>query len=228
MAALTWDAESTRLYETGISNMTLYPFSGGAYQTGVAWNGVTAFTESPSGAEATAVYADNIKYLNLMSVEEFGATLEAIQYPVEFEQCMGIARPKPGVMISQQAHKTFGLAYKTLIGSNSDGTDHSYKIHLVYGCFAAPTEKAYATVNDSPENMTFSWSITTTPVEVTGFKPIAHLEIDASKADPDKLATFEEKLWGRDADVEHSITALNPTFMLPDTVKSELTPDTNG
>lgn len=224
MAALTWDTEATRLYETGISNMTLYVYSGGSYQTGVAWNGVTAFTESPSGAEATAVYADNIKYLNLMSVEEFGATIEAIQYPTEFETCMGIARPKPGVVLGQQAHKLFGLAYKTLIGSNQDGNDHSYKIHLVYGCFAAPTEKAYATVNDSPENMTFSWSITTTPVDVTGYKPIAHLEIDASKADPDCLKDFEEHLWGRDADVEHSISALTPTFYLPDDVKDFLTP----
>ena len=220
MAALTWDATDERFYETGISNMALYVMGSSGYETGVAWNGVTAFTESPSGAEATAVYADNIKYLNLMSVEEFGATIEAIQYPTEFNACIGIAKPKPGVYISQQAHKTFGLAYKTLIGSNDDGNDHSYKIHLVYGCFAAPTEKAYATVNDSPENMTFSWSITTTPVDVTGYKPIAHLEIDARYADPDKLADFEKELWG---DATHT-----PTLFLPDDVKDKLTPDANG
>lgn len=220
MAVLTWDAADARFYETGISNMTYYPFSNNAYGTGVAWNGVTAFTESPSGAEPSAVYADNIKYLNMMSAEEFGATLECIQYPTEFEAAIGIVRPKAGVMISQQAHKTFGLSYKTLIGSNEDGNDHSYKIHLVYGCFAAPTEKAYATVNDSPENMSYSFSITTTPVEVTGFKPIAHLEIDASKADPDKLALFEKKLWGD--------TGTDPTLPLPDVVKTDLTPASNG
>lgn len=228
MAALVWDKADERFYETGISNMTLYVMSNGEYGDGVAWNGVTAFTESPSGAEATAVYADNIKYLNLMSAEEFGATIEAIQYPAEFNACMGVALPKPGVYLSQQGHKTFGLAYKTLIGSNDDGNDHSYKIHLIYGCFAAPTEKAYATINDSPENMTFSWTITTTPVEVTGFKPIAHLEIDARYADPDKLADFEDILWGRDADVEHSISAITASLPLPDDVKDYLTPDTNG
>ena len=226
MALLKWDEADKRFYETGISQMTLYPMSNGAYGNGVAWNGVTAFTESPSGAEATAVYADNIKYLNLISAEEFGATIEAIQYPVEFNGCMGVAIPKPGVYISQQGHKSFGLSYKTNIGSNEDGDSHSYKIHLVYGAYAAPTEKAYATVNDSPENMTFSWTLTTTPVEVTGFKPIAHLEIDARYADPDKLKDFEEILWGRDADVEQGITALTASLPLPDDVKGYLTPDT--
>jgi len=226
MALLKWDETDKRFYETGISNLTLYVTSNGEYGAGVAWNGVTAFTESPSGAEVTAVYADNIKYLNLVSAEEFGATIEAIQYPVEFNDCMGIAIPKPGVYISQQAHKPFGLAYKTLIGSNEDGDSHSYKIHLVYGCYATPSEKAYTTVNDSPENMTFSWTLTTTPVEVTGYKPIAHLEIDARYADPDKLKDFEDILWGRDADAEHGITALTASLPLPDDVKGYLTPDT--
>ena len=221
MPKLTWDAAADRLYETGISNMTLYPISSGAYPVGYAFNGVTAFTESPSGAEASPVYADNIKYLNLMSVEEFGATLEAIQWPKEFNQCLGIATPFPGVTVGQQAHKTFGLAYKTIIGSNEDGNDHDYIIHLVYGCFAAPTEKAYATINESPENMTFSWTLTTTPVPVTGYKDIAHLEITASKANATKLAAFEEILWGRD--VSTGVTPLVPRLPLPNEVKTLLT-----
>lgn len=221
MPALTWDTAADKLYETGISQMALYQLSNGAYTNGVAWNGVTAFTESPSGAEATAVYADNIKYLNLMSIEEFGATLECIQYPPEFNQNLGVwsSASYPGITVSQQGHKTFGLAYKTKIGKDDVGNDFGYKIHLVYGCLAAPTEKAYATVNDSPENMTFSFTLTTTPVKVTGYKDIAHLEIDSraftSTSAKAKLAAFEKTLFGD--------TAVTPSLPLPDAVKTALT-----
>lgn len=195
MAKLVWDDPSKRFYETGISNMTLYVKRSGSYDAGVAWNGVTSFSESPSGAEASAVYADNIKYLNLISVEEFGATIEAIQYPNEFLPCLGIMKNNDFV-ISQQRRYEFGLAYKTLIGSNDNGTDEGYKIHLVYGCSAAPSEKAYATINESPENMTFSWTITTTPVSVKNHKSIAHLELDPKKLGEAKTKAIEDYLWG--------------------------------
>lgn len=172
MAKLTWDATGERFYETGVDHGVLYiPNISGVYNNGVSWNGLTAVTESPSGAEANAQYADNIKYLNLISAEEFGATIEAFTYPDEFAQFDGIATPSAGVSVGQQARKTFGLSYRTKLGNDLEGDDLGYKLHLVYGCTAAPSEKAYATVNDSPEAITFSWEIATTPVAVTPTAP---------------------------------------------------------
>ena len=197
MSKLKWDQTGERLYETGVSKGVLYPLVSGAYPKGVAWNGLTAVNENPSGAEPTPLYADNIKYLNLMSAEEFGATIEAYMYPDEFGECNGEAELTKGVAISQQARKLFGLSYQTKIGSDQDN-DLGYKIHLIYGALAAPSEKAYATVNDSPEAITFSWEISTTPVEVTGFKPTASLVIDSTKVEPEKLAAFEKILYGDD------------------------------
>ena len=201
MAKLVWDATGERLYETGVKNGVLYVQEGGAYPKGVAWNGLTAVTESPSGAEATPLYADDIKYLNLMSAEEFAATIEAYTYPDEFAACDGSAALADGVMIGQQKRKTFGLCYRTTIGNDTDGNDHGYKLHIIYGCLAAPSEKAYATINDSPEAITFSWEVSTTPVNVTGHQPTASITIDSTKVDADKLASLEAKLYG-DADAE--------------------------
>ena len=165
MSRLTWDNAGERYYETGVKQGVLYPIqSDGKYSLGVAWNGLTAVTESPSGAEATALYADDIKYLNLISNEEFGATIEAYTYPDEFAECDGSAALADGVMLGQQKRKTFGLCYKTTVGNDVDGNDYGYKLHLIYGCLAAPSEKAYATINDSPEAITFSWEVSTTPV----------------------------------------------------------------
>ena len=194
---LVWDKSGERFYETGVNKGVLYPLAEDGYTKGVAWNGLTAVTESPSGAEATPLYADNIKYLNLMSAEEFGATIEAYTYPDEFGECNGEASLVAGVSIGQQTRKTFGMAYQTKIG-NDVNADLGYKIHLIYGALAAPSEKAYATVNDSPEAITFSWEITTTPVEVTGFKPTASLVIDSTKVDAEKLAALEAILYGTD------------------------------
>jgi hypothetical protein len=197
MTALVWDQTGERLYETGVDHGVLYiPDVNGVYNTGFAWNGLTTVTESPSGAEASAQYADNIKYLNLISAEEFGATIEAFTYPSEFEQCDGSASPTPGVAIGQQNRKMFGLSYRTLLGNDVEGTDLGYKLHLIYGATAAPTEKAYATVNDSPEAITFSWEVTTSPVAVPGYKPTASVTIDSTKVDAAKLADLEEILYG--------------------------------
>ena len=197
MPKLTWDNIGERLFETGVKQGVLYPIqSDGKYTKGVAWNGLTAVTESPSGAEATPLYADDIKYLNLLSNEEFGATIEAYTYPDEFAECDGSAELVTGVMIGQQKRKVFGLCYRTTIGNDVDGNDHGYKLHLIYGCLAAPSEKAYSTVNDSPEAITFSWEVTTTPVNVEGFKPTSQITIDSTKADPTKLAALEAVLYG--------------------------------
>ena len=215
MAKIEWDKTGERLYETGVKNGVLYVQEGGAYQNGVAWNGLTAVTESPSGAEATPLYADDIKYLNLLSTEEFGATIEAYTYPDEFAACDGSAALADGVMIGQQARKTFGLCYRTTIGNDTEGNDHGYKLHIIYGALAAPSEKAYATINDSPEAITFSWEVTTTPVNVTGAKPTASITIDSTKADPAKLAALEKKLYG-DTDTE-------ATLPLPDEIKGIFT-----
>jgi len=196
MAALTWDQVGERLYETGVDHGVLYiPDASGAYNTGFAWNGLTAVTESPSGAEPTALYADNIKYLNLISAEEFGGTIEAFTYPEEFGQCDGTAMPEPGLAVGQQNRKTFGLSYRTKIGNDLD-PELGYMLHLVYGATAAPSERAYATVNDSPEAITFSWEISTTPSPVTGYKPTSILTIDSTKADATKLAALELLLYG--------------------------------
>lgn len=201
MAKLIWDKTGERFFETGVNKGVLYPQdNSGAYPKGVAWNGLTAVTESPSGAEATPLYADNIKYLNLMSAEEFGATIEAYTYPDEFGVCNGEASLVDGVSIGQQARKAFGMAYQTRVGNDIEGNELGYKIHLIYGALAAPSEKAYATINDSPEAITFSWEVTTTPVEVTGFKPTATLVIDSTKVDESKLAAIEAVLYGSESE----------------------------
>ena len=197
MAKLTWDNTGERIFETGVKQGVLYPIqSDGNYTKGVAWNGLTAVTESPSGAEATALYADDIKYLNLLSNEEFGATIEAYTYPDEFAECDGSAELATGVMIGQQKRKTFGLCYRTTIGNDVEGNDYGYKLHLVYGCLAAPSEKGYSTINDNPDAITFSWEVSTTPVNVEGFKPTSQITIDSTKADPTKLAALEAVLYG--------------------------------
>lgn len=196
MSRLVWDKTGERLYETGVKQGVLYPQSAGAYPKGYAWNGLTAVTESPSGAEATALYADDIKYLNLMSNEDFSATIEAYTYPEEFAACDGSASIADGVMISQQKRQAFGLCYKTTLGNDVDGNEHGYKLHIVYGALAAPSEKAYATINDSPEAITFSWEISTTPVEVEGYKPTACITIDSTKVPSEKLKALEDILYG--------------------------------
>lgn len=213
---LSWDNSGERLYETGVKNGVLYVQNAGAYPKGVAWNGLTAVTESPSGAEATPLYADDIKYVELTSEEEFGGTIEAYTYPDEFAECDGSAELAKGVKIGQQKRKVFGLVYKTTLGNDEEGNDHGYKLHLVYGCKAAPSEKAYATINDSPEAITFSWEFTTTPVAVAGHKPTAHIEIDSTKADSTCLAALEAKLFGTESE--------EPQLPLPDVVKTLMTP----
>ena len=196
MPKLEWDKSGEKLYETGVKNCALYVFRNNAYDKGIAWNGITGITESPSGAEASPLYADDIKYLNLISNEDFGATLEAYTYPKEFEECDGTAEISKGVSIGQQNRKTFGLAYKTTLGNDVDGNSYGYKIHIIYGCLAAPSEKAYASINDSPEAITFSWELSTTPVEVKGFKPTSTITIDSTKIDAEKLKKLEDKLYG--------------------------------
>lgn len=197
MSKLVWDQSGQRLYETGVKMGVLYvQDASGAYPKGVAWNGLTAVNETPSGAEATPLYADDIKYLNLRSAEDFGATIEAYMYPEEFEQCDGSAEIAPGVKIGQQARNAFGLCYRTVLGNDIAGNDYGYKLHIIYGATAAPSEKAYATINDSPEAITFSWEVNCTPVEVEGFKPTASLVIDSTKVDAEKLAALEAKLYG--------------------------------
>ena len=201
MTVLAWDAVGARLYETGVDHGVLYiPDELGVYDTAVVWNGLVTVTESPSGAEANPQFADNIKYLNLMSAEEFGATIEAFTYPDEFAEMDGTATPTPGVSVGQQGRKVFGLAYRTNIGNDLDGVDHGYKLHLIYGAQASPSEKAYGTINDSPEAITFSWEVTTTPVPVTDLKPTASLVIDSTKVDEGNLADLEEILFGTVAD----------------------------
>ena len=200
MAKLVWDATGERKYENGVRNGVLYVMDeGGTYPKGVAWNGLTAVTESPSGAEATALYADDVKYLNLISAEEFGATVEAYTYPDEFAQCNGEASLVDGVTIGQQPRKTFGMAYRTVVGNDIENESHGYKLHLIYGAVASPSEKAYATINDSPEAITFSWELKTTPVVVNGFKPTASLTIDSTKANAAKLAALEDILFGSES-----------------------------
>ena len=219
MSKLVWDKTGERYYETGVKNGVLYPIQpNGTYSKGVAWNGLTAVTESPSGAENTPLYADDIKYLNLVSAEEFGATVEAYTYPDEFAECDGSASIADGVMIGQQARKIFGMSYKTTVGNDVDGNSHGYKLHLIYGATASPSEKAYATINDSPEAITFSWEIATTPVNVTGFKPTASLVIDSTKANPTKLASLEEILYGKDPTSEGLSDGVDPRLPLPDEI----------
>jgi hypothetical protein len=211
MAKLTWDNVGQRFFETGVSNGVLYlPDAQGNYINGVAWNGLTSVTEAPSGAEANPQYADNIKYLNLFSAEEFTATVEAFTYPDEFAQFDGLGVPEAGITIGQQSRKTFGLSYTTVVGNDLEGNDYGRKLHLVYGCQASPSEKSYSTINDSPEAITFSWSVTTTPVPVTGFKPTSIMTIDSTKVDGDTLAALELILYGD--------TAVDPELPQPDTI----------
>lgn len=219
MSKIVWDKTGERFYETGVKNGVLYPLgSNGTYPKGVAWNGLTAVTESPSGAEATALYADDIKYLNLISNEEFGATIEAYTYPDEFAECDGSATLAKGVAIGQQTRKTFGLCYRTTLGNDAQGNDYGYKLHIIYGALAAPSEKAYATINDSPEAITFSWEVTTTPVSVDNFKPTASLVIDSTKADATKLAALEEILYGKDGTDDQNTGAADPRLPLPNEI----------
>lgn len=211
MTVLTWDQVGARLYETGVDRGVLYlPNAQGAYIEGHAWNGLTTVTESPSGAESSPQYADNIKYLNLVSAEEFGATIEAFTYPDAFGQCDGTAAPEPGIYLGQQSRRSFGLAYRTRLGNDLDGTDHGYKLHLVYGALAAPSEKAYATINDSPEAITFSWEVSTTPVMVANYKPTALLTVDSTKVDAADLTALQNILYGTATD--------NARLPLPDEV----------
>lgn len=212
MPKLTWDDTGKKIYETGVDRGVLYPITTGTtYGTGIPWNGLTAVNESPSGAESNPQYADNIKYLDLTSAEEFGFTIEAFTYPVEFEECDGSAQLAEGVTIGQQTRKMFGFSYRSLVGNDTQGTDYGYKIHLVYGCKASPSEKSRSTVNDSPEAITFSWEITTTPVNVNGHKPTSHLVVDTTVAEGAKVTALETKLYGDDS-------AGNPTLPMPDEV----------
>lgn len=201
MAKLVFDAVGSRFFETGVKNGVLFvQGADGEYENGVVWNGLTAVTESPSGAEATPLYADDMKYVVLYSTEEFGATIEAYTYPEEFEQCDGSAQLGEGVTIGQQQRKSFGLVYKTVIGNDVQGQDLGYKIHIIYGAKAAPSEKAFATINDSPEAVTFSWEVSTVPVPVEGHRPTSTLVIDSTKVDAEKLAAIEDKLFGSDSE----------------------------
>jgi hypothetical protein len=200
MPPLVWDETGDRLYETGVDHGVLYiPDDTGVYASGVAWNGLTTVTESPAGAEANAQYADNIKYLNLLSAETFGGTIEAFTYPDEFGQCDGSAQPTPGLVVGQQGRRTFGLSYRTQVGNDIDGVDHGFKLHLIYGALAAPSEKAYATINDSPAAISFSWTITTTPVPVTDYKPTSLIVVDSTVVDEAKLQDLMDALYGATA-----------------------------
>ena len=199
MSKLIWDKTGDRFYETGVKQCALYVQVSGAYPKGVAWNGITGITESPSGAESNPMYADDIKYLDLISAEEFGATIEAYTYPDEFAECDGSASIATGVSIGQQNRKTFGLCYKTVYGNDVEKNDYGYKLHIIYGAIASPSEKEYASINDSPEAITFSWEISTTPVEVTGFKPTATIVIDSTKVDAENLKALEDVLYGSES-----------------------------
>ena len=216
MSKIVWDAIGEHTFETGVRNGVLY-LQGveGTYNTGVAWNGLTSVSESPEGAEATDLYADDIKYLTLMSAENFKATIEAYTYPVEFEECDGSATIAKGVVIGQQPRKPFGLCYRTTIGNDTDGNEHGYKLHIVYGCQASPSEKQYSTINDSPEAITFSWEVNTTPVNVNGKKPTATLIIDSTKADKAKLTALEAILYGSEEQ--------EPRLPMPDEIAALMT-----
>jgi hypothetical protein len=214
MAPLTWDQVGERFYEVGVDHGVLYlPDAAGVYNTGFAWNGLTTVTESPSGAEASPQYADNIKYLNLISAEEFGGTIEAFTYPEEFGQCDGTALPSPGVAVGQQGRKMFGMSYRSRVGNDLDGTDHGYKLHLLYGLQAAPSEKAYATINDSPEAIAFSWEVTSTPVPVTDYKPTSLIVVDSTTVDATDLTALEDLLYGK-ASVEAALPAPDAVLAL--------------
>lgn len=217
MFNIEWDQVSERLFETGTDRGVLYPFNktSKAYDKGVAWNGLTGVTETPSGAEPTALYADNIKYLTLMSNEDMGGTITAYMYPDEWKACDGSADLEDGITIGQQPRSTFGLCYRTRIGNDTEGDSYGYKLHLIYGCLASASERAYSTVNDSPEAIEFSWEFTCTPVDVAGFKPTAIVTIDSTKVDAAKLKSFEEILYGKAATSEEAHDAVLPKLPLP-------------
>lgn len=218
MPRITWDDAGKHLFETGVDHGVLYPLTEGKYQNGVAWNGLTGVTESPSGAEATALWADNIKYLNLRAAEEFGATVTAYTYPDEFAACNGEAELTKGAIIGQQNRATFGLCYRTVVGNDEKGNDYGYKLHLLYGCTASPSERAYSTINDSPEAIEFSWELTTTPVSVTkeGMKPTACVIVDSTKLKPETMKKLEDKLYGESG---------TPEMPMPDELIGLLTED---
>lgn len=217
MSKLVWDQDTERLYQTGVKNCVLYVRgASGTYPKGVAWNGITGITESPSGAEATALYADDIKYLNLISNEDFGATITAYTYPDEWTECDGSAEIADGVTIGQQTRKPFGLCYKTTLGNDAEGNAYGYMLHLIYGATASPSERAYTTINESPEAVEFSWEITTIPVNVTGKKPTASITINSKKADPTKLAALEDILFGTNG--TGSGEGTDPRLPLPDEI----------
>lgn len=216
MSKLVWDQAGQKLYETGVDQMVLYPqAANGSYEQGVAWNGVTAVNQSASGGDTNDLYADNIKYLSLRAAENYGATIEAYTYPEEFAECDGSKEIAPGVYTGQQARKAFGYCYRTLIGNDTEGDAHGYKLHIVYNATVSPSEKSYGTVNDSPDAINFSWEVSTTPVAVTGYKPTAHIEIDSTKADSTKLNTLKDKLYG----TENS----EPQLLLPDAIIAMMT-----
>lgn len=218
MAKITWDNVGERIYETGVDRGVLFVYDSAlkTYKTGVAWNGLISVSESPSGAEPNPQYADNIKYLNLISQEEFGASVEAFTYPDEFAACEGSVEAAGGLAVNQQTRAMFGLCYRTLVGSDSDGTDHGYKLHIIYNALAAPTDRTYTTINESPEAMTFSWEITTTPVPVTGFKPTACVVIDSTEASEETLTALENVLYGEGDE--------DSRLPLPDEVITIMTP----
>ena len=223
MSKIKWDETGKRFYETGVRNGVLYVMDDtGAYPAGVPWNGLTSVTESPSGAEPTPLYADDAKYLTLMSAEEFGASIEAYTYPDEFAACDGSASIGTGVTIGQQSRKTFGLCYRTTVGNDIEGEAFGYKLHIIYGALASPSEKAYQTINDSPEAITFSWEVSTTPVAVTGFKPTASLVIDSTKVAEAKMAALETVLYGKDATTEPVAPAVAARLPLPDEIMTLL------
>lgn len=213
MARLIWDKTGERFYETGVKMGVLYPQVDGAYPKGIAWNGLTSVTESPSGAESNPQYADDIKYLDLYSAEEFGATINAFTYPEEFANCDGSAEVVKGAMIGQQNRQPFGLCYRTTFGNDTNGNENGYKIHIIYGAKASPSEKAYNTINDSPEPIEFSWEVTTTPVTVTGFKPTANMVIDSTKVEKAKLTALEDVLYGKDGS-----GSAEPRLPMPDEI----------
>jgi hypothetical protein len=200
MSKLIWDVVGDRTYETGVDHGVLYPQVNGAYPKGYAWSGLTSVDENPSGAEDNALYADNMKYLNLKSAEELGLTIGCYTYPDEWMECDGSKEMAPGVMIGQQKRNTFGLSYRTKIGNDTDGEDHGYKLHLVYGCSASPSDRSYTSTNDSPDAVEFSYEVTTTPIQVDGYKPISSVTIDSTKADPTQLAALEAILYGSDTE----------------------------
>ena len=217
---LEWDKSGERLYETGIEKGVLYPISNGQYQKGVAWNGLTAFTESPSGAENTDLYADNIKYLSMQSAETFGGTIEAYMYPDEFAECDGSANVADGVTIGQQTRKGFGFCYRTKVGNDTDGNEHGDKIHIIYGCKCSPSEKNYQTINDSPDAITFSWEVNSTPVNVTNYKPTSCLVIDTTKISEAALTAIEDALYGKNGE---DTAATDSKILMPDEVIAIIT-----